>query len=93
MGNDWKMDGRVFSIEGLIDIVDSMRDSNDEIRFQFSGMDYYDFKKMVEKGAGLEMCEKYEVSRIINLTNKKGRGVEQSYTVVIRKKKLEEGLR
>jgi len=86
-GNEYMIDGKVFSIGELVGIVESL-DSLDELRFNFSGGDYCELKRLIEKGAGLEMGERYGVSREMKLTNQGDRLVlERSYTVVVGKVK------
>jgi len=80
---DWKINGKAFSISGLSEIVESL-DPSDELKFEFSGEDYKALKKHIESYAGSESGDRYEVSRIIDVSNKENK-LNQRCTVCIKR--------
>ena len=82
--NDWNIGGKIFSVSKLDDLIGSMTSFEDEVRFQFSGKDYDSLKKHIEECAGIENCFKYQVSRIINVTNQ-GNKLSKDYTVIVKR--------
>ena len=81
--NDWKMNGKVFSVGELSEIVELL-DFWDVLSFSFSGKDYRSLKEHIETHAGCEMRRKYRVSRNIDVSNT-GIKLNQEYNVCIKR--------